>query len=695
MMRIYKIILAIILIVITMGDLFSQIIDPQSYEKNSTKYWLYRERLKEYFITNIGPESGESMPASKRRDDYKMEWGDATIHLSEYIMVLATEIKLLDLSGNDYYETSRELFYAMWAFNRLDFEAEVAFGQTANLNGFFIRDDIMTLNPDQTLKNKLNLNIPDSRMEVKHFTSDYTSPEQYDKEPSIDQIYWTLMAMKAVKECVPPGLFFIEIDAATNQPIVKQFQDLNIFFVTEAENISRRIIKAMRTVDPTGWEWYLMNPTTFPPQFSSYHRGAYDGTTLAYPMIKIHKNITGENLPMRSYHLLSPSQRAKFHVSRGIWDYLSLHADPTPAKEDFKAIQLAAVANDWYNGSVTQNSAQIAKRSTWIQHQWVNLYHASMWHSGYDYFPNNVYNPQCDRQNIDPTLHNPSYWPHFVQVRNLLSTSNCNGFWNYDDIWPDYDWGHYNWSSHSLTVHPEQRGIISGCEGYNWPGAWNGLDYMLIHNLWYYYWSQFVPSFLPPFTNKSSTAYYTNYIPMWTLNPPFNYGYMTSYPFQYLSLNKIKSDAIVMNAGPALTANIQFRASTEIELLPGFETMAGVQFEAYIDDIECDDLTGELFRIMPASEAPAATINDVYKNFHLGNSIFVSPNPSNSEITILTPVGTEANIMEIIGFNGIVVKKLMIDNPKEINEIKVNIEDLSSGVYFIRVGTNYKKVIKL
>lgn len=69
--------------------------------------------------------------------------------------MLATEYKLLNDQGLDTYQTRKELYYALEAFNRLDLNAESYFnlaGDTfpnqaiyppsSDLNGFFIRDDV-------------------------------------------------------------------------------------------------------------------------------------------------------------------------------------------------------------------------------------------------------------------------------------------------------------------------------------------------------------------------------------------------------------------------------------------------------------------------------------------------------------------------------------------------------------------------
>ena len=77
------------------------------------------------------------------------------MRLGWYIAVLDTEYKLLNNQGLDTYQTRKELYYALEAFNRLDLNAESYFNLAgtsnpnqaisppiSDLNGFFIRDDM-------------------------------------------------------------------------------------------------------------------------------------------------------------------------------------------------------------------------------------------------------------------------------------------------------------------------------------------------------------------------------------------------------------------------------------------------------------------------------------------------------------------------------------------------------------------------
>ncbi|MEI8135974.1 MAG: hypothetical protein WCH21_01470 [Bacteroidota bacterium] len=121
---------------------------------NHKKYWFYKTRFNSDFV-KIGTGNGESIPFNQRGFDggthqtfqigQDLRSGDASVQLGCYLSVLATEYRLLKNNGQDLTKIKHEIFYALNAINRLDYNAEYIFSdgnQSGNLNGFFIRDDI-------------------------------------------------------------------------------------------------------------------------------------------------------------------------------------------------------------------------------------------------------------------------------------------------------------------------------------------------------------------------------------------------------------------------------------------------------------------------------------------------------------------------------------------------------------------------
>lgn len=157
----------------------------QNDNSNHRKYWYYKSRLNNDFL-KVGLGPGESIPCQRRGDSRsaflesnpninntcRLAWGDATSYLGYYIAILATEFKLLDYNGQDTRKIKHELFCALNAVNRLDYIAETFFNAPANLNGYFVRDDISEnfLNQNQNYEHfnyynfgSLSANNSDSR----------------------------------------------------------------------------------------------------------------------------------------------------------------------------------------------------------------------------------------------------------------------------------------------------------------------------------------------------------------------------------------------------------------------------------------------------------------------------------------------------------------------------------------------------
>ncbi len=126
-------------------------------EMNILKYKHYRQRFIDNFIS-IGPAPGESLPFTSRNDEGKplLNQGEGEIILGHYIGMLATEYALLKKNNADTSETIKELYYALYAFNRLDLIAETVngYGKKPELNGFFVREDF----PDDFIETHPGLN---------------------------------------------------------------------------------------------------------------------------------------------------------------------------------------------------------------------------------------------------------------------------------------------------------------------------------------------------------------------------------------------------------------------------------------------------------------------------------------------------------------------------------------------------------
>lgn len=127
-----------------------------------SKYWFYRWRLRNDFMV-MGSEAGRSLVIDTRRPDGHniALWGDATILHGYYLTMLATEHRILQQLGRteDLKNNERELYYAIKAYERLDYNSETFYSSDPNItrtdawdindtplpgcvNGYVFRDDV-------------------------------------------------------------------------------------------------------------------------------------------------------------------------------------------------------------------------------------------------------------------------------------------------------------------------------------------------------------------------------------------------------------------------------------------------------------------------------------------------------------------------------------------------------------------------
>jgi len=146
--------------------LFVSIVNGQnSAQINHTKYWYLKNRLNHFFLV-IGDDYNQSIPATIRnRIDhssigdsgggyannvlspdsirgFSLDYTDAPQQIGLYIATLATEYKLLKLNNQNTSKVKKELYYALYAINRLDdCESEYPWlSSTAPINHFFSKE---------------------------------------------------------------------------------------------------------------------------------------------------------------------------------------------------------------------------------------------------------------------------------------------------------------------------------------------------------------------------------------------------------------------------------------------------------------------------------------------------------------------------------------------------------------------------
>lgn len=200
----------------------------------TTKYTNYKNRFNTKFCS-VGSNAGQSIPSSAHKSvisagDSINHWGDATIELGWYVGVLSTEYEIKRMNGEDFSQTISDLYYALHAINRLDSVAEIYYGGTSSLNGFFVRDDVSpSMIPATNLTQPLMFNSDNCLVSNFACGSSYCLPitslciGSLNNEESQDQFYHLLMGLSlCAKYCnvTHGGLnLSLEAKAITNRMI--------------------------------------------------------------------------------------------------------------------------------------------------------------------------------------------------------------------------------------------------------------------------------------------------------------------------------------------------------------------------------------------------------------------------------------------------------------------------------------------
>ncbi len=526
MFTLKKLTTASLIICWTLG--FSQ--NPQT---NLQKYWKYRERLKNYVV--VGNCQGCSLPAKDRSGDGIFEWTDETITLGHYIGMLALEYGVLESHGQNLQQITEELYYAVEAFNRLDDMAEYYYGGTKSLNGFFIRDDVPTnffdnLYNGELVENYLNKSLvspPDGWKAVKVSSGyvDGIANASGPVEESQDQVIQLYLGFALVTKYVNPAAQF-------SIP----FKDGELKIVQEVRNISQRIIQHMEINN-----WFIKNPahnndcvagvtSVNDRSCTNTANGAYAGL-LSYGFAKANCYIQGGGNSSCAVGLaLSTSNKA-------LWDtYYKFTAAGNG--QDFKVLTLAAIGDVW--GSSTAQIITDRCGAVYAEH--LPLIYQAL-HGGNSIYPNTAY--EC-----------------------MLNAAPCFGNNGHD--------GNYEWSGgERIEYGPNVDGNVFSSE-------WSGIDYLFYFNIY----NLLNPGYL---TGGYNVIRPKDLCPIDLLKS----NYIEDDAKNIIASNSITSGNLIPNPGAytiqddptdlPFHTSVNFIAGNQINFLPGFTVVAGVNFNASID----------------------------------------------------------------------------------------------------------------
>lgn len=456
------------------------------HAQENVKYAHLRKRLKEQFL-KVGPLPGESIPGGRiyqKWDSHtkqfytNLEFGDATIHLGWYLAVLATENHLLKKHEKSTKINEEELYYALHALERLDQNSNIAWSYAAkpkNENaiydtasqhwiprfpvsekpdGFFLRDDVP---PFFFQKFKT----------IENITSDFThhtNPVLYNTfrlggEESKDQLVSILFGLYFVHR-------FVDEKAEFNHKNIKEYN----------WHLTKTIMDFVRyeKYNKIG-NWKISNPGK---QFENPHLG-YDPVLFSYPLAVIGNEIVHGT----KFRQDAVKQSFNEHFKKGYHNM-----DSRFTKQIFIQLREKKVILD--------------KNHDWhINYYMINLLAATsnVWayNLAFDKNSTSLLTARCSESEskgwliyplINQALFPDNEVPYSVQyVEDELALYPVEGSYNYFNTKGD-SIGKYtpHWFSsnrfQSANGHYEGNPEID-CNSY-FNGSFNGLDYMMLYNLY-------------------------------------------------------------------------------------------------------------------------------------------------------------------------------------------------------------------
>jgi hypothetical protein len=654
----------IIYITISLFSLFSQLALAQisDDQQRQLKYWYYRERLRTRFMLNVGAGHGEGMPASFRRDynsPGKIQWGaDATIDLSYYIITLVTEYDLLSQNGQNTDATLNELFYALDALNRLDYYCDTWWGNgSGSLNGFLMRDDCCYDCWDassNTLDNtKFQATITDlnnrSGGQINDIDAEWINAKVQNTPKhaaSIDQYLHIYLALSVVIkkmnsfQGLPP-----------NQPCSGQtFLDGNSYYMETAKDIMKRVINHIHNpgiMINTYWNWLIKDP-------AGVNVTAGPSAWLEAPAL------SKANYDLANHH--NPSSSVKtfdklWKKQNKVYKYLVSLPFIFHTGEGLKFLECMTFSGPGYINNFGLDYASKINLFSWsLNQKWVAV-HMPL---------------------LNQYLHGTVDWHGNPYYRDLLDEAPCFGPYNFSDDCQDLQYQSYNWSSTTLLIHPERRGACGHNSGGNepkldFPGEYNGLDYMVIYNLVCLTKNEPLKKyFYDLYDNNMITDFPTS----------VNYG-STNDPANIISHNTITASNHISNTG-----DVEYRAGKSIDLTNNFTVDVGADFYAHIDDVECVGGGEEFERTMTTGIlSPTATIKSKIQkeivNFHA--SAFPIPFSDNFNINLNIDKPAEVKIV-LRNIEGKLLRVLYMEDLKQENSfLTFSTENLERGFYLVTV----------
>lgn len=753
----------------------------QTKEQNLMKYWKHRSQLDEFILRGEGINAatvhGSYLPAEHRREVIKCGkdvhagsnlshftetyWSDlsftedepkcgglnigadATSYLGWYIGVIATEYRLRMNHGTgiEPQEILKELWSALEAYERLDRMAETVLGYSPNLNGYFLRDDVIFNLPTRDDNGNGEPNFPGIGCAIGKFEwkiamngssaiyNDFandpydvsvTDENAYDNSPSGDQIKCLLMGLALVKACVDP-------EATVNGQSVR----------LKAQNIAHLIGKYAKSRD------YQMKNAN-----GNSNAGTTNLLTASYPMAETINWITENNNQdldlnqdgilgdaLGNYHDdIAPGVGApSFEPStRGLWktlwrelirQYAIYYTDPLPnwppggelcaydalawiATPSFPAaaVLLPIETMETVNGSCWNLEEPAHLNSVFMNAAISNKWMQSEFRDAADEVGMEIYPLLSD------VLYNQDNMRYECKAKckQMIDLAPCDYFYSCDASTNCYqpksvsDGGAQNpvcgrvytpgttgWQSTNRYEHKNEA------EHGNHNCKHNGLDFLLLYNLYHLKYPEELPTY---YTNTYSGFIHDHLdyprpdgylnvggVDIWQSCSECeeNNGRIWSNGDIWVN-STISAPEVTTIVGPGeleettFIGDVEYRAGEEITFFSGFEVTNGASMHAYIDPFECE--SGVLQRLAQEEEEHEdmqASVDREVRTTIVHESDFGVYPNPNTGSFTIT--GSALQQVMITDATGKLVRQL-----NGGARTQLQIEGLSSGLYLVR-----------
>lgn len=679
---------------------FGQTVNAQNISQYAERYRYYRERFNNYFVS-VGPNPGQSLPAHKRSEEVcaheindkrlMLSFDDTPNHLGFYIGMLATEYRLYKDEGKDVSGIIKELYYALYAINRLD-QTEAGIGNTA-LDGFYIREDVpanfVQLHPE------LNKNLPllwDQQLvnvaEVNTFSNCNDTLGTCWKvrgldcqAMSMDHNARILMGLALVKKFVDAGEHYNGLT----------FQDGNILIRKEAIDIAHRIIKYMQNGG-----WFLWMPTSYNHLTYNFLNGCLNPIHTFNPL-----NEPCVNCPIDNKNINELVPRGCFpgeysygikKAGQFITNYNYQHT--TPVSFWMLAYKNIPPMSLIYNS--TGKLSQVLIYAA-IGDSWSDPFGSTQQHMHHLDNAN-------EKWRFYTLLHTALYgktsilMPTDAKILSRLENAPCIGPNAMDSYW--YELNMFFEKEFGSTQHYNQV-------------AYNGLDYMLFYNLWYLNFRNVLPLYsaellyynLPNtnenlITHTSINLYSTqdDFPKFFNFNPWTDIGSNT-HPVEVRALKTITAYNVLKQ-----NSTVAYRAGEYIDLMPGFETEIGATFDAYLQPVFCSSPGNGNYLRTSDNSIVSYNIGNISSNYSYTsdedseyfysqedfNSIRLYPNPTDGNFILESDYDIPLLSIKMYDIFG---KQVMPIIQKEGNYYLFYTSNFSRGLYLIKIGRLSRKIV--